>query len=305
MKNVKIVKVYDIEKANAITHSGSFHADEVMSTVLISKLIPQVNVCRTPKIDPDKIASDAIIYDIGGGEFDHHQRNFCSARPNGIKYSSFGLLWKNFGMQLLSNVDDAKLVFDIFDKSFVCGIDAVDNGQLQRNTNVQVMTVSGVISEFNPNWDENVDPDECFLKAVQFAEAIFDNAFEAAISKAKAKNKIEAAIENSKNSIMVLDQFMPWQDFLYCSTNEKSKEILYVVFPSNRVGYNVYAVPDSPGSFHPKKPLPKNWAGLYGSKFAEASGVPNASFCHPGRFICGAVDFKSALKLAKLAVVNS
>ena len=125
MTNIKMINAQEIATTNAITHSGIFHADEVMGTVLLSKILPEVKVCRTFKV-PEDVAEDVIVYDIGGGIYDHHQRGFNEARENGIKFSSFGLLWRKFGMQLLSNNENAELVFEIFDKSFVTGIDAVD-----------------------------------------------------------------------------------------------------------------------------------------------------------------------------------
>ena len=295
------INAQEIAQANCITHSGIFHADEVMATVLLSKILPEVKVCRTFKV-PEDVAEDVIVYDIGGGVYDHHQRGFSEARENGIKFSSFGLLWRKFGMQLLSDNQDAELVFELFDKTFVTGIDAVDNGQVERTDDVQVMTVSGVISSFNPNWDEKANADESFLKAVAFAEVIFDNALASAVSKAKAKTGVESAIEKSANGIMILDEFMPWQDYIFNSTNEKANDILYVVFPSKRGGYNVNAVPDAPGSFGQRKPLPESWAGLRGAELAEASGVATANFCHPAKFICGADTFEDALELAKKAV---
>ena len=298
---MKNINAQEIAQANCISHSGILHADEVMATVLLSKILPEVKVCRTFKV-PEDVAEDVIVYDIGGGVYDHHQRGFSEARENGIKFSSFGLLWRKFGMQLLSDNQNAELVFELFDKTFVTGIDAVDNGQVERTDDVQVMTVSGVISSFNPNWDEKANADESFLKAVAFAEVIFDNALASAVSKAKAKTGVESAIEKSANGIMILDEFMPWQDYIFNSTNEKANDILYVVFPSKRGGYNVNAVPDAPGSFGQRKPLPESWAGLRGAELAEASGVATANFCHPAKFICGADTFEDALELAKKAI---
>lgn len=302
MKNINIINAQEIATANAITHSGIFHADDVFATVLLSKILPEVKVCRTFRV-PEDVAEDVIVYDIGGGIYDHHQRSFNETRENGIKFSSFGLLWRKFGMQLLSNIQNAELVYDLFDKSFVTGIDAVDNGQVERSeTDVQVMSVSNVISAFNPNWDEKANADESFLKAVEFAEIIFDNALNSAISKAKAKTGIENAIENSENGIMILDEFMPWQEYIFSSQNAKAEDLLYVVFPSNRGGYNVNAVPDALGSFGQRKSLPEAWAGLKGAEFSEVSGIATANFCHPAKFICGADTFDDALALARKAV---
>lgn len=296
---IAMINPQEISTANAITHSGIFHADEVMSTVLLGKILPEVKVCRTFKV-PENVAENVIVYDIGGGIYDHHQRGFDEARENGIKYSSFGLLWKKFGMQLLSNVENAELVFKLFDASFVASIDAVDNGQVEKSSTIPIMSVSGVISSFNPNWDEKVNADERFMETVKFAEVIFDNALNSAISKAKAKTGVDNAIEKSTNGIMILDEFMPWQDYIFNS--EKANDILYVVFPSNRGGYNVNAVPDAPGSYGQRKPLPESWAGLSGNALAEETGIPSANFCHQARFICAAGTFEDALELAKKAV---
>ena len=294
--------VKEIAKANAITHGGIFHADEVFATVLLGKIFPELNVCRTFRA-PEIVSEDVIVYDIGGGVYDHHQRDFNQCRENGVKFSSFGLLWRKFGRQLLTDVENAELVFELFDKSFVTGIDAFDNGQVERsNTGAQIMSVSEVISAFNPNWDEKSNADECFIKAVQFAETIFENALADAISNAKAKNGVEKAIESSENGMMILDEFMPWQEYIFDSQNEKAKHILYVVFPSLRGGYNVNAVPDAPGSFGQRKSLPEKWAGLNGQELAEVSGVKTANFCHPKRFICGADTLEDAIMLATYAI---
>ena len=50
-------------------------------------------------------AADARV-DVGGksdpatGDFDHHQRGGAGERPNGVRYASFGLVWKHYGAQL-------------------------------------------------------------------------------------------------------------------------------------------------------------------------------------------------------------
>lgn len=303
--NIIFVSNNEITSANAITHTGLFHADEVMSTVLLSKIMPEVRLCRTFKV-PENISEDIIVYDIGGGAFDHHQKGFSEARENGIKFSSFGLLWRKFGMDYLksiSRINDPELVFNMFDNSFVTGIDAVDNGQVERSGTISVMSVSGVISSFNPNWDEKIDSNSAFLRAVGYAEVIFDNALNSAISKAKAKGLVEKAIETSVvDNILILDEFMPWQEYVFNSENPKAADILYVVFPSNRGGYNVNAVPDVLGGFGQRKPLPKSWAGCSGKELANITGIPTANFCHPARFICGAETFEDAFAMAKLAV---
>ena len=65
--NIKVTK--NIEEANCITHNGTFHCDEIFSTIMFSKLLPEVVVCRTS--DLEKSREKQYIYDVGGGELDH------------------------------------------------------------------------------------------------------------------------------------------------------------------------------------------------------------------------------------------
>ena len=69
------------------THGGKFHADDVFSTALLKILFPNINVERGFVV-PENF--DGIIYDIGFGEFDHHQEN-SPVRESGTPYASFGL----------------------------------------------------------------------------------------------------------------------------------------------------------------------------------------------------------------------
>lgn len=296
--------------ANGYTHSGTFHADEVLATVLLGKIFPEVRLCRMREI-PNDISPDAIVYDIGGGKYDHHQRNFDECRENGIKYSSFGLLWREFGRVYLRKmeVQDEEKVFEAFDVDFVQGIDAMDNGQLRRNKTeepllVKTASLSAVISSFNPSWDEHVDENLRFYEALKMAEVIFDNFMRRTISKISATEKVEAKIHDSRDGIMILDEFCPWQDSIFESKDPKAMKLLYVVFPSNRGGYNVQAVPEQLGSFRQRKPLPSNWSGLSGKEFIKKSGVEDATFCHNACFIAGAKTLKGALLLAQKAVEN-
>ena len=85
-----------VKNANAVTHSGVFHADEVLGTVILERAIGDLRIARVAEI-PASLADDVVIFDIGNGEFDHHQPGGNGARDNGIPYASAGLLWKHFG----------------------------------------------------------------------------------------------------------------------------------------------------------------------------------------------------------------
>ena len=94
---------------------------------------------------------------------------------------------------------------------------------------------------------------------------------------------------------------MPWKEFVLESENEKAPNINFIVFPSKRGGYNVYAVPKELGSFENRKSMPESWRGLRDERLQEATGVRTARFCHNEGFICSTDEKEDAVKLAKLA----
>ena len=298
--NIKLTK--NIEEANCITHNGTFHCDEVFSTIMFSKLLPEVIVCRTS--DLEKANSDQYIYDVGGGELDHHQFGGNGERDNGVKYSSCGLVWKKFGKEIIKKYTEKDIdeIWKMIDKNLIQCIDAGDNGQIPDiNVDYRLVQVASIISEFNPNWDEDIDPDVKFEEAVKLAETVFDNSMKSSISKMRAKSKVDMAINDSKDGIMTLEKFLPWKEFLLESDSSKAKLINFVIFPSNRGGYNIYTVPEKLGSFTSRKLFPKEWAGLKDKELQKVTTVETARFCHNKCFIC-AVDTKDdAIKLAKIA----
>lgn len=302
MANANIIITTDSSKANAITHGGVFHADEVFATVILSKLVKTLTVFRTFKV-PTNITDNVIIYDIGGGKFDHHQKGGNGARKNGVPYSSCGLIWKEFGPQIVSTFPNPELVWDFVDKELIQGVDAIDNGVLPKiDYPARVLSSSAAISCFNPTWDSSDSCDDRFLEAVRFAETIFNNVLENCASKAKAKNIVENAIKSSSNHIMVLNRFVPWQDFIFNSSYLEAKSILFVVFPSIRGGFNWQCVPILPNSKKQRKPVPNEWRGLSGEELQKATGIPGATFCHPAGFIGGATTLDGAIKMATLAI---
>lgn len=301
---IKIVK--DINEANFVTHAGKFHADEVFGTILLEQIYKDVKLIRLPEVDNINL-DEKTVYDIGGGKFDHHQIGGNGQRESGIKYAAFGLLWKEYGKKYLetlncNNIDDC---FYMFDKSFVQFVDAGDNGQIPfEKIDIKLETLSDIIEGFNPRWNEDIDSDIKFVEALEIARKIFENKIQSVISKCAAKELVEDAIDKSKNGILILDKFMPYQEFVLESKNKKAEGILYAVFKSNRTGYTIRAIPKVLGSFENRKRFPQEWAGLKNEDLQKVTGVKTATFCHNACFICVADDFEDALKLAKLAVEN-
>lgn len=293
----------DLKKAKAITHSGCFHADELFSTVILLLLMKDLVLARVPSIT-GKVNPSAIIYDIGGGVFDHHQPGGNGTRENGIRYSSFGLMWKAYGVRVLEEYynctsSEAEILFNLIDEDLVQSVDCIDNGQIPliNNFPTKIKSLSSSLADFYPSWNE-VTPkleNEKFLEALQMAYFIFNNTVIKSINKLKAKSIVEQAIEDSKDGILVLPQFMPWRTWTSESTNSKAKKIKVVVFPSNRGGYTIATVPKGNSG---KVIFPEKWSGLSGKNLQQVSGIETALFCHPQRHIGATLLYLDAIAMA-------
>lgn len=302
-ENVEIKIVDDQKDANFITHSGTFHADEVMASVILLNSFGSMNIYRTNKVENDT----AFVYDVGFGKFDHHDIEFNETRDNGIKYASCGLIWKKYGKDIINKlgIKDVDTFFESIDKNLIMDIDRDDNGQsLKNEPEVKGQTIPNLIASFNPVWNEDNKENENFLKALSFANTIFNNMISKMIAKELARDIVEEKINESNDGILILDCYMPWKDIVLSSSNLKAKDILYAVFPSKRGGYNVVATPVSLGSFDIKKPFPSSWAGKENYELQEISGVSTITFCHKNLFICACKSYDDAIKIAKIAINN-
>lgn len=295
----------NVYEAQLVTHAGVLHADEVLATVILEELFENVVVCRTLKA-PKDLKSDVIVYDIGGGRWDHHQKGGNGVRENGIPYASAGLIWNDFGMRLLKKkYINSKSLWSAVEKMLIQGIDAVDNGIVTiPRPEISVMNISQVISDFNPTWDEDESFDKAFKEACEFAKKVFNNTLKKAMSSLKAKSYIEEAIEKSRNHIMILEKYVSWSRSLYFSRNPKAIDIWFVIYPSLRGGYNWQVVTTDLKQHIPMKAVPDNWLGLKGKEYQEVTGVKTALFCHHGGFVGAAEKKEDAIRLAEIAITS-
>ena len=95
-----------------VTHSGSFHCDEVLGYAILRRALPPEALgtsSLTRTRDPSVIEGADIVWDVGGvfdparGRFDHHQRG-APTRLDGSPYSSAGLLWAAYGRDAVRDV---------------------------------------------------------------------------------------------------------------------------------------------------------------------------------------------------------
>ena len=183
------------KKKICVTHNGAFHTDDLFATATLSILNNgNIKIIRTR--DQRIMKTGDYVYDVGGeydpksNLFDHHQKGGAGNRENGIPYSSFGLIWKEYGEKICGSLDVA---FEI-DKKIVQPIDAIDNGIDVTTTiykDVESYTINNITKAFYPTWDEEVkDVDKIFKQEVQKIIPLLEREIKVAQSNIKGEKII-------------------------------------------------------------------------------------------------------------------
>lgn len=288
-----------------VTHDGSFHADEVFAIAALTLVDPTVEVVRSR--DRNVLAGADLRVDVGfrdepaAGDFDHHQRDFDRERPNGVRYASFGLIWREYGARVC---DGDEAVADTVDATLVAPVDANDTGQQLTSTlieGVRPMSVNGIIGGFNAHWDDALTPEEeraRFDAAVALAAGILQREITSAASGQRARVIVESAIEAARDPrVIELPVNAPWKSVLVPT----APDALFVIYPK-RQGFGLEAVPRELGSFANRRDLPEAWAGLENEALVAATGVEDVLFCHAKRFLAVARTHAAIERLAQLAL---
>ena len=92
----------------AATHDGEYHADDIFSSALL--LLVSDNNLPISRIKESMISdtydtdtSSVLIYGIGDGKYGSNQKNATMKPCNIVKYSSFGLLWRDLGKDYIKH----------------------------------------------------------------------------------------------------------------------------------------------------------------------------------------------------------
>ncbi|HBT70547.1 MAG TPA: metal-dependent hydrolase [Agrobacterium sp.] len=295
-----------------VTHSGGFHADELLSSVVLTRVFPQARLIRSRAPEWITPGADRIIYDVGGaydearGVFDHHQRG-APLRDDDQPYSSFGLIWKHFGRDYLValGVPEEHIgnVHASFDTSFVLPVDLVDNGAFSPSSAGPLveLTLPVLLETLKPVFDET-DPD-ADDRSFHVALAIARSFVEARIAKSAAKLRAEALVSRAivdagKGHILELPMGMPFRPAI---VKAGADHLLFVVHPRDS-DWCLTGIRRADEGFELRADLPATWAGLTDKDLETACGVEGATFCHNGRFIAAAKTRDAALVMAELAV---
>lgn len=295
-----------------VTHSGGFHADEVFSSVILTRLFPKAQLIRSRAKEWITPGSDKIIYDVGGNYdldiriFDHHQRG-APLRDDGQPFSSFGLIWRHFGRDYLTSFDvpekHVEALHASLDTKFVLPIDLLDNGAVDPGGigPLSALLLPELIESLKPVFDDTDADAEA--RSFQTALTIARTFLEARISRSVAKLRAEAIVmqaiaEAGDGRILELPMGMPFRPAI---KKARADHLWFVINPRGS-DWVIGGIRKSEDGFEQRADLPAAWAGLTGAELEAASGVPGALFCHNARFIAAAASREAALAMARIAV---
>lgn len=274
-----MIKNNNIGKIELITHNGVFHADDVISTAMLIILCKKYNIqyeitriSHMEKYEPK--TKYYIMYDVGKGEYDHHQDKDrpCAAALlfDEIGDDLFGCHTKDFYYNIIEPVDKQ------------------DRG-IERNP------LSYLITAFMPSWKNELTSTEAFIEVVDFMVTAIEKLITKNSYDDEAAEEFNERIKESDGRVLVLPKFIPWQRFL--KTHEYYHEdcdIRYVVFPSDG-NYKIQTVPtyDESG-----KMISKEYININEEN-------PDMIFIHPGKFIAGFKTQSTAILAAYESIKNN
>lgn len=306
-----------------VTHSGKFHADDAWAVAVLNVLHPDSQIVRTRDAAIIERADFAVdvggIWDPASGRFDHHQKGFDGARQSGVVYASAGLVWREYGARCVAALaaahtgqrlsdDAAREIAYAIDADIVQYLDMSDTGAARNAPGSYGL--SAVISGFNPNWlDEQRmgfgEPTEAyrlgqFRRAMELLTDIMINAVKYRVGATLAVEQVRQSEVLEDGKVLFLkNSALPWTSVV----RKEMPKILFVI--SHNLGeqrYMLHTVPMSPETFDARADLPAAWAGLRDAELAAVTGVPDAGFCHNGRFIAAVKSYEGARVMARQAL---
>ena len=305
------------------THSGKFHADDAWAVAVLKILFPQAEVVRTRDLALIEAADFAVdvggIWDPATGRFDHHQKGFAGTRGTGVPYASAGLVWKEYGARCvsalalahtghaLSNEKATEMAYSI-DADVVQYLDLSDVGAAKNAPGSYGL--SAVVSGFNPNWldEQRVGYGAAdaayrlsqFTRAMELLTDIMINAVKYRVGALLAVQQVRQSELLEEGRILFLKNgAVPWTQVV----RKEMPKVMFVI--SHNVAeqrHMIHTVSVSPDSFAARADLPEAWAGLRDEQLAAVTGVPDAGFCHNGRFIASAKSYDGIRAMAVLAL---
>lgn len=266
---------------NVVTHSGKFHADDVLAWSLLCQFHPQASALRITRTrDQDLIEQADIVFDVGGifnpsqCRFDHHQNEYQGP----LSSAGMVLQWL-YDMKYIDQT-----LFTALNETIVSYVDDVDNGRVEEQQHVPCF--SSIVNLYNASAKTLDDFDRQFHLASTMGQQIIQGIHQ----------RIEAAQQNhaliieamkravkEQSKLIEFPHHVSWKN-TYFANNGANHPTEFVMYPTMYNTWQVSAIPPTEHSFAQKQSFPEQWAGLRDEELSEVTGVPSV-FCHKNRFI--------------------
>ncbi len=173
---------HEIDDCNLIVSNGHVYADEIMAMVIISKAIDRDLVVY---LDSFRLEGDFLFANENMRFLNYSKYDNVSARSNGIRYSTCGLVWKEYGKKLLKELDDVDDIWLTIDQGIIQAIDRASNFYCSDNVdNCYRSDLWGQVFDINHEFPV-FQRDKAYEKAVKVCEARLDQEITRAIKMVK------------------------------------------------------------------------------------------------------------------------
>lgn len=310
-----------------VTHSDTFHCDEVFATALLQDLFSMYDICRTrdeAELTKFRAGSNNYIIDVGKiydpeqRQFDHHQAKKVDTFSDNseLPLSSFGMVWKHLGKKYVKHVN-GELTDDMVGKlwrkfyhNFVAHIDANDNGitQIKPECDTEEIynyrssyTLPQMVGELNTsNVKDNEAQGYAFKAAVDIAKAVLRRHLESFISTQldieRQRPVVQSAFEAADNGIMVLDRPIGVVNTLLHDI-DPGQTIKLIVVPQSATDWRIWTVNKKGARFqHLVSVAPEEYLRPH---------VPELVFVHATGFTGGARTKDAAIEMAKRSIEHA
>jgi len=273
------------------THSGPFHADDVLAWALIRTFFDaDAGLIRTR--DQALIETADIVVDVGSLyepaslRFDHHQQEYTGP----LSSAGMVLQW----LESAGHITPA-LAAEL-NSQMVSYVDDVDNGRRMPDTSVPCFAL--LVSAYNQGCHTLAEFDAAFRRAGEAAAGMVTGIVaghrERLTNAATVIAAMDAAREAGQN-VIFMDRYYSWKD-IYFENGGEEHITEYVLHPGIDGRWRASAIPPVRGSFGQKRSFPESWAGLRDAELSAVAGVEGALFCHKNRFIAVFTTREGALE---------
>ncbi|MBX2798521.1 MAG: MYG1 family protein [Myxococcales bacterium] len=262
------------------THSGPFHADDVLAVSLIRTFLDsEAAVVRTRDAavldEADMVVDVGAIYDPGAGRFDHHQASYTGP----LSSAGMVLAW------LTEQGHVSEALFHKLRAGLVSYVDDVDNGRVAPKPDVPCFP--RIVEAFNHPCRSHEDFDAAFERAAELGKhwlAGLVSEHERILEAERVVGQAMASAAESGTRVIELPEYLPWKS-VYFANGGETHPTDYVIHPATDGSWRIVAIPPKLGDFGQKRPLPESWAGLTDDELEAVTGISGSVFCHKNRFI--------------------